>query len=451
MSTICALSTPNAVGGIAVIRISGENSRQLADRIFVSYSKKTVVDMAGHTCAYGKIVDKGETVDDVLLTVFIAPKSYTGEDTVEISCHGGVYVSKRILRLLISLGCEPAEAGEFTKRAFLNGKLSLTQAEGVADIISAQGEATLRSANLMRQGALYKTSRSVADRLINLLGSLSAWTDYPDEDIPETDNVSIARTLGECKTTLEKLLRDYDTGRILREGIDTAIVGKPNVGKSTLMNRLLGYERSIVTDIAGTTRDVVEESVRLGEVTLRLSDTAGIRSSSDLVEAIGVDRARAKLSEAQLVLAVFDGSRPLDDEDKELLELIKNRNTLVIINKSDLLTVFNSEYIMCENILEVSSKSGDGFEELKAKIYEMFKLDSLSDSAEIFANERQKKCCEVALESVILAKEAIEMGETLDALTIMVDRGANALLELTGEKTTEAVVDDVFTRFCVGK
>lgn len=451
MSTICALSTPNAVGGIAVIRISGENSRQLADRIFVSYSKKTVVDMAGHTCAYGKIVDKGETVDDVLLTVFIAPKSYTGEDTVEISCHGGVYVSKRILRLLISLGCEPAEAGEFTKRAFLNGKLSLTQAEGVADIISAQGEATLRSANLMRQGALYKTARSVADRLINLLGSLSAWTDYPDEDIPETDNVSIARTLGECKTTLEKLLSDYDTGRILREGIDTAIVGKPNVGKSTLMNRLLGYERSIVTDIAGTTRDVVEESVRLGEVTLRLSDTAGIRSSSDLVEAIGVDRARAKLSEAQLVLAVFDGSRPLDDEDKELLELIKNRNTLVIINKSDLPTVFNSEYIMCENILEVSSRSGDGFEELKAKIYEMFKLDSLSYSAEIFANERQKKCCEVALESVILAKEAIEMGETLDALTIMVDRGANALLELTGEKTTEAVVDDVFTRFCVGK
>ncbi len=451
MSTICALSTPNAVGGIAVIRISGENSRQLADKIFVSYSKRSVVDMAGHTCAYGKIVDKGETVDDVLLTVFVAPKSYTGEDTVEISCHGGVYVSKRILRMLIALGCVPAEAGEFTKRAFLNGKLSLTQAEGVADIISAQGEATLRSANLMRQGALYKTARSVADRLINLLGSLSAWTDYPDEDIPETDSVSIARTLGECEATLEKLLRDYDTGRILREGIDTAIVGKPNVGKSTLMNRLLGYERSIVTDIAGTTRDVVEESVRLGEVTLRLSDTAGIRSSSDLVESIGVDRARAKLNEAQLVLAVFDGSRPSDDEDRELLELIKNRNTLVIINKSDLPTAFDAEYIDSRNILEVSSKSGDGFEELKAKIYEMFKLDSLSDSAEIFANERQKQCCEVALESVKLAKESVEMGETLDALTVMVDRGANALLELTGEKTTEAVVDDVFTRFCVGK
>ncbi len=451
MSTICALSTPNAVGGIAVIRISGERAREIADKIFVSYSKKSVLDMSGHTCAYGKIIDQKETVDDVLLTVFIAPKSYTGEDTVEISCHGGVYVSKRILRMLISLGCEPATAGEFTKRAFLNGKLSLTQAEGVADIISAQGEATLKSANLMREGQLYKTARSVADKLVNLLGSLSAWTDYPDEDIPETDTVSLTRTLTQCEETLEKLLRDYDTGRILREGIDTVIAGKPNVGKSTIMNRLLGYERSIVTDIAGTTRDVVEESVRLGEVTLRLSDTAGIRSSEDLVESIGVERARKKLNEAQLILAIFDGSRTLDEEDKELLSLIKNKSSIIIVNKSDLEQKFDYEYISNKNILTVSAKEGDGFEQLKTKIYEMFKLDNLSHWAGVFANERQKLCCEKSLTGVKMAIQSIQWGETLDALTVIVDQSANALLELTGEKTTEAVVNDVFTRFCVGK
>ncbi len=451
MSTICALSTPNAVGGISLIRISGDKARTIANGIFRPFGGKSVLEMSGHTCAYGRIVDGGETVDDVLLTVFIAPKSYTGEDTVEISCHGGVYVSKRILRLLISLGCEPAEAGEFTKRAFLNGKLSLTQAEGVADIISAQGEATLRSANLMREGALYKTARSVADKLVGLLGSLSAWTDYPDEDIPETDNVSLTRTLCDCRDTLDRLIKDYDTGRILREGIDTVIAGKPNVGKSTLMNRLLGYERSIVTDIAGTTRDVVEEAVRLGEVTLRLSDTAGIHASDDLVESIGVEKARKKLSEAQLILAVFDSSRQLDGEDEELLALIENRPHIVILNKSDLPTKFNSKYINSKNILYVSAKEGGGLEELRAKIYEMFKLDSLSHSAAVFANERQKLCCERAYESVKMALDSLAMGETLDALTVIVDRAANALLELTGEKTTEAVVADVFTRFCVGK
>lgn len=451
MSTICALSTPNAVGGIALIRISGERAIDIADGIFVPYGTTPVRDMAGHTCAYGRIVDGDKTVDDVLLTVFRTPKSYTGEDTVEISCHGGVYVSKKIIRLLLSLGCEPANAGEFTKRAFLNGKLSLTQAEGVADIISAQGEASLQSANLMREGKLYKTARGVCDRLINVLGSLAAWTDYPDEDIPETDNVSLGRTLSECERVLNKLLSDYDTGRILREGIDTAIVGKPNVGKSTLMNMLLGYERSIVTDIAGTTRDVVEESVRLGEVVLRLSDTAGIRDSGDVVESIGVGLAKKKLDEARLVLAVFDGSRELDGEDRELLSLIENRRHIVIINKSDLEQKLNLEYITDKNILTVSAKEGNGLDSLKEKIYDMFKLDSLGDSAQIFANERQKLCCEQAYESVMQAKNALLLGETLDAVTICVDRAASALLELTGEKTTEAVVDDVFSRFCVGK
>lgn len=451
MSTICAISTAQAVGGISLIRLSGEKAVAIADEIFVSFDGKKVTDMAGHTCKYGRIVSNGEILDDVLLTVFIAPRSYTGEDTVEISCHGGLYVTKRVLRACIEHGAEPAAAGEFTKRAFLNGKLSLTEAEGVADIISAQGESTLKSANLMHEGELYKSARKVCDKLVNILGSLAAWTDYPDEDIPETDNDSLLMILSDCGAQLKRILSDYDSGRIFREGIDTAIVGKPNVGKSTLMNALLGYERSIVTSVAGTTRDIVEESVRLGDVILRLSDTAGIHRSSDEVEAIGVDLAKKKIDSAELILCVLDGSRELDEDDLELLRSIENRRHIVLVNKSDMPKNINTEYIHNENILFVSAKERNGLEKLREKVFDLFKLSGYDSSPAVFANERQKLCCEKALKHILLAHDAILMGLTLDAVTIDIDEAANALLELTGEKATEAVVDDVFSRFCVGK
>ncbi len=451
MSTICAISTAQAVGGISLIRLSGEKAISIADELFVPFDGKRVSEMQGHTCKYGKIVSNGEVLDDVLLTVFIAPKSYTGEDTVEISCHGGLYVTKRVLRACIEKGAEPAAAGEFTKRAFLNGKLSLTEAEGVADIISAQGESTLKSARLMHEGELYKSVRRVCDRLVNVLGSLAAWTDYPDEDIPETDNDSLLMILDECKTALKKILADYDSGRIFREGIDTAIVGKPNVGKSTLMNALLGYERSIVTSVAGTTRDIVEESVRLGDVILRLSDTAGIHESSDEVESIGVSLAKKKIDSAELILAVLDGSRELDSDDRELLDSIKDRRHVVLVNKSDLPQMIDDEYISSNNILYVSAKERNGLEKLRQMVFELFRLSGYDSSPAVFANERQKLCCERSLEHVALAISALEMGLTLDAVTIDIDEAANSLLELTGEKATEAVVDDVFSRFCVGK
>ncbi len=451
MSTICAISTAQAVGGISLIRISGEKAVDIANEIFVSFDGKKVSEMAGHTCKYGKIVLNGDVLDDVLLTVFLAPKSYTGENTVEISCHGGLYVTKKVLRACIEHGAEPAAAGEFTKRAFLNGKLSLTEAEGVADIISAQGESTLKSAHLMHEGELYKSVRKVCDRLVNVLGSLAAWTDYPDEDIPETDDASLLATLDGCKTSLEKILADYDSGRIFREGIDTAIVGKPNVGKSTLMNALLGYERSIVTSVAGTTRDIVEESVRLGDVILRLSDTAGIHESSDEVETIGVSLAKKKIDSAELILCVLDGSRKIDDDDLALLKSLENRRHIVLVNKSDLPLEIDQKYINSENILLVSAKERDGLEKLRQKVFDLFKLSGYDSSPAVFANERQKLCCERALNHVKLAHGALSMGLTLDAVTIDIDEAANALLELTGEKATEAVVDDVFSRFCVGK
>ena len=449
-STIAAISTPTAVGGISLIRISGDCALAIAEKLFVPFGKTPVSEMAGHTCAYGRIVYDGETLDDVLLTVFRAPSSYTGEDTAEISCHGGLYVTKKVLRAAIALGAEPAAAGEFTKRAFLNGKLSLTQAEAVADIISAEGDSALKSANMMREGALFRDVKSVLDRLVGLLGGLAAWTDYPDEDIPETDPATILSALSECEKRLEKIIAGYDGGIVFREGVSCAIVGRPNVGKSTLMNALLGFERSIVTPAAGTTRDVVEEKLRLGDIVLRLSDTAGIRETSDGVEQLGVKLAERTAERAQLCFVVLDGSEPLTCGDREILKMTANRRRIVVINKCDLPQKLDREYFSDDILLEVSAKDRLGLDRLRDAVYEKLSLDAGTDAG-VFVNERQKNCCDRALSAIRESKSAISAGETLDAVTVCIDAAADALLELTGEKATEAVVNNVFERFCVGK
>lgn len=450
MSTIAAISTPSAVGGISVIRISGEQAFAIAEKLFMPFGKKPVAEMEGHTCAYGRIVVHGEQLDDVLLTVFRAPKSYTGEDTVEISCHGGLYVTRRILREVISCGAEPASPGEFTKRAFLNGKLSLTQAEAVADIISAEGESVLRSANLMREGALYRAVKAVSDKLVGLLGSLAAWTDYPDEDIPETSPEAVSDVLHECGASLQRILADYDSGLVLREGMSCAIVGRPNVGKSTLMNALLGYERSIVTSAAGTTRDVVEEQLRLGDVLLKISDTAGLRCADNEAEQIGVRLAERALDNAELVFAVIDGSSPLTPLDLEIIEKARKKRHIIIINKTDLPQMVDPDQFG-GGAISLSAKDGSGLDDIKAAVYEMFKLSGYAENPAVFANERQKLCCERAFARIEQARSALELGETLDAVTICIDGAAESLLELTGERVSDAVVSDVFSRFCVGK
>ena len=449
-STIAAISTPTAVGGISLIRISGDCALAIAEKLFVPFGKTPVSEMAGHSCAYGRIVYDGETLDDVLLTVFRAPSSYTGEDTAEISCHGGLYVTKKVLRAAIALGAEPAAAGEFTKRAFLNGKLSLTQAEAVADIISAEGDSALKSANMMREGALFRDVKSVSDRLVELLGGLAAWTDYPDEDIPETDPAAILSALSECEKRLEKIIAGYYGGIVFREGVSCAIVGRPNVGKSTLMNALLGFERSIVTPAAGTTRDVVEEKLRLGDIVLRLSDTAGIRETSDGVEQLGVKLAERTAERAQLCFVVLDGSEPLTDGDREILKMTANRRRIVVINKCDLPQKLDREYFSDDILLEVSAKDRLGLDRLRDAVYEKLSLDAGTDAG-VFVNERQKNCCDRALSAIRESKSAISAGETLDAVTVCIDAAADAVLELTGEKATEAVVNNVFERFCVGK
>ncbi|MBO5558579.1 tRNA uridine-5-carboxymethylaminomethyl(34) synthesis GTPase MnmE [Ruminococcus sp.] len=455
MSTICAISTPVAEGGISVIRISGENALNVAEKIFAPHTCPSVAGMAGYTCAYGQINDNGRAVDDGVLTVFRAPHSYTGEDVCEISCHGGIYVTKRVLRLCLENGAEPAQAGEFTKRAMLNGKLSLTQAEAVMDTIAAQGEYALASANLTRKGSLFGRIDKVTKELVKLLGELAAWVDYPEEDLPAVEENALRESLKNAVSVTGRLLADSDNGMLIKNGIDTVIAGRPNVGKSTLMNLLLGYDRSIVTEVAGTTRDVIEESARLGELIFRLSDTAGIRDTEDKVEKIGVEMAQKRLEECMLVIEVFDTSVKPDDDDTALLEKVRSlgKRALIVLNKSDLESAVGEEFFReyCENIVYISAKDPNDREKIQHALEKIFTPENYDADSTIFANERQRGCLVKANKNLTAALEALEMGETLDAVTVMIDYAADSLLELTGEKATEAVVSEVFSKFCVGK
>ena len=455
MSTICAISTPVAEGGISVIRISGENALNVAEKIFAPHTCPSVAGMAGYTCAYGQINDNGRAVDDGVLTVFRAPHSYTGEDVCEISCHGGIYVTKRVLRLCLENGAEPAQAGEFTKRAMLNGKLSLTQAEAVMDTIAAQGEYALASANLTRKGSLFGRIDKVTKELVKLLGELAAWVDYPEEDLPAVEENALRESLKNAVSVTGRLLADSDNGMLIKNGIDTVIAGRPNVGKSTLMNLLLGYDRSIVTEVAGTTRDVIEESARLGELIFRLSDTAGIRDTEDKVEKIGVEMAHKRLEECMLVIEVFDTSVKPDDDDTALLEKVRSlgKRALIVLNKSDLESAVGEDFFReyCENIVYISAKDPNDRERIQHALEKIFTPENYDADSTIFANERQRGCLVKANKNLTAALEALEMGETLDAVTVMIDYAADSLLELTGEKATEAVVSEVFSKFCVGK
>lgn len=452
MSTIAAIATPDAPGGISVIRISGNDAFVISDRIFRSFTGKTVQDMEGYTCAYGNIVDADEVVDDVVLTVFRAPKSYTGENVAEISCHGGRYITRKILRLILKNGAEPAGAGEFTKRAFLNGKMSLTQAEAVMDVISSAGETELRYANALKDGAVFRRINGLKNDLVKILADLAAWADFPEEDVPEVRPEVLLSELEDLSQKFAKLAATYDSGRIIRDGINTVIVGRPNAGKSTLMNCLSGFQRSIVTDIEGTTRDVIEESIKLGDFTLRLSDTAGIRSTDDVIENMGVEIAFSRMKEADLVFAVFDSSRELSDEDKRIISNIDLSKSVAIINKIDADPKIDRDYIysIFKYVAEISAKNEDGIEKIEKILEEMFENNDKPENGFI-ANERQKNCLERAAEYVNEAKTALESGVLLDGITVLLDSASEKLMELTGEKVSEAVVDDVFSRFCVGK
>ena len=452
-TTIAAISTAQGEGGIGVIRISGENAVEIADRVFQSVSQKKLCDMKGYTAAFGKIVSNGEALDEAVALVFRAPHSYTGEDVVELSCHGGVYITQQVLRAVLSAGAKPAQAGDFTKRAFLNGKLDLTGAEAVIDIITAKSRSAARAALSIKDGALFRRVNAVKDNLLTLAAHLSAWADYPEEDIAEVTDDDILSVCKSAQEELTRLLGTYDSGQTVKEGIDTVIAGRPNVGKSTLMNLLSGYEKSIVTEIPGTTRDIVEDTVVAGDVILRLSDTAGLRETGDVVEKIGVDRAKQRLEQCGLLLAVFDNSRPLEDFDFHLLKTAKDVPTIAIINKTDLPNQLDISKISdcVSKIIFISAATGEGKDELIRAIAELAGTDQLNPSEGILANERQRANVAAALQAVNEATEAVTMGLTYDAVTVTLEDAIGALLEMTGERTSDEIIDRVFHNFCVGK
>ena len=453
MSTIAAISTPNAAGGIGIVRLSGEDAVRIAGECFRAYSGKPVSEMKGYTAAYGEVFDAEGPVDEAVLLVYRAPKSYTGENVAELCCHGGLFIMQKVLRTVLGRGAVPAQAGEFTRRAFLNGKMDLAQAESVMNVIAAQGSAALNAARSTLQGSVSKKIGEIAASLVGAAAGLAAWADYPDEDIPEVESGALLHTVTQAEGELNKLIARYDSGKAVTQGVNTVICGKPNVGKSTLMNLLSGYSRSIVTSVAGTTRDVVEETVRVGDILLRLADTAGLRDTEDEVERIGVSIAKERIDNADLVLAVFDSSRPLTEEDISLIGLCKNKRCVAVVNKSDLAPAFDPEALRAEipAVVVISAKDPSCADALKTALEQTLGTGGLDFSQEMLAGERQLNCAKNAAACLKEAREALESGLTVDAVNVSIDCALNELYALTGQKATEETVNEVFRRFCVGK
>ncbi len=452
--TIVAISTPLAPAGLGVLRLSGEEAPAIADKLFRPVDGARMPSaLSGYTAAYGHLFDEKGDFDDAVALVFRAPHSYTGENVVELSCHGGLYILQRAVAAAVSAGARPADAGEFTKRAFLNGKMDLTGADAVMDLIGAQGELAAKTALAAREGATFRALDAVKAGLLAVAAQAAAYVDYPYEDIPELSTDALAATLSSAEAALSALLSTFDAGKILREGIDTVIVGSPNVGKSTLMNRLSGYERSIVTDEAGTTRDVVEETVRLGDVTLRLADTAGIRKTDNLAESIGVQRAKDRLDRAALVLCVFDGGKPLSDEDLALANTAaESPFAVAVLNKSDCGTAGEDTLrALFSEVVVLSAKTGDGIADLAAAVRRITGLARLTGDEALLSTERQRAAAQTALAAVRRASEAAAAGLTPDLIGADVEDAIAAIATLTGERVSEAVVSEVFSRFCVGK
>lgn len=448
-STVAAVATPNAAGAIGIVKISGPEAVSIAAKVFHPIGKRKLEEAPGYSVLFGRVAD----IDEAICLVYKAPKSYTGEDVVELQCHGGLFLIQEVLRLVLAAGAEPAGPGEFTKRAFLNGKLDLSEAESVMNLISAQGEQAANAAYHALEGNLSKEIRSAADTLVAASAHMAAWADYPDEDVEELDYDVLLTNFKRTYQELDRLVSKFDAGQAVTSGVNTVIVGRPNVGKSTLMNLLLGRNRSIVTDIAGTTRDVIEETVTIGNVVLRLSDTAGLHDSSDPVESIGIQMAEQKMKHADLILAVFEGNHPLNEEDFQILRECRGRPSISIINKSDLGNVVTEDQVSeyTSSTVVISAKDPSCYDTLKQTLETLLGTTDFDPSAAMLANERQLLCVRKSMDCLKEAMEAIETGMTMDAINVCVDASLEPLLELTGEKVSDTVINEVFSKFCVGK
>lgn len=453
--TIAAIATAMSSSGIGIIRISGDESVEIVDRIFSMKNEKKLSDMPTHTIHYGHIKDGDEVIDEVMVVLMRAPKSYTKEDTVEIDCHGGVYVMKRVLETVIKYGARPAEPGEFTKRAFLNGRIDLAQAESVIDIIHAKNEFALKSSEQQLSGSLSIEVKTVREKLLHEIAFIESALDDPEhislDGYPET----LHGIVEEAEKEIQKLLANSDNGKILKEGISTVIIGKPNAGKSSLLNTLVGEERAIVTDIAGTTRDVLEEQINLNGIILNVIDTAGIRETDDVVEKIGVDRAKKYLNEADLVIYVVDTSTQLDENDYEIMDLLKDRKAIILLNKSDLTPVTDGGSIrqhLDKKMIAVSAKEQTGIEELEETIREMFFTGEVTFNDEVYiTNIRHKTALQEALNSLNLVVQSILDGMPEDFYSIDLMNAYEELGSIIGEAVEDDLVNEIFSKFCMGK
>ena len=458
--TIAAISTAVSPSGIGIIRISGEEALRIADRIYRSPGgKKKLAAQQTRTIHYGYIMGGEDVVDEVLVSVMRAPKTFTAEDTVEINCHGGVYAMKRVLETVLKNGARPAQAGEFTKRAFLNGRMDLSRAEAVIDIIQAKNEYALKSSVSQLKGSVQKRIKKLREEILYETAYVESALDDPEHISLDGFSGEIGEKNRRWMGELNRLIASADNGKIITEGIRTVILGKPNAGKSSLLNLLLGEERAIVTDVAGTTRDTLEENVNINGLTLRLIDTAGIRRTKDLVEQIGVERAKETAQTADLIIYVVDASVPLDENDRQIMELIRGKKTLVLLNKSDLETVVEKEDIQAilgdsraAAILTISAREQTDAREIENTIQELFFHGELSFNDEVYiTNTRQKAELVEAFESLAQLKNSLDMEMPEDFYTIDLMNAYEALGRITGESVEEDLVNEIFGRFCMGK
>lgn len=454
--TIAAIATAMAPSGIGIVRISGPEAVAVADRLYRGKKKeKKLADMKSHTIHYGWIVEQEQVLDEVLVMLMRGPHSYTGEDTVEIDCHGGVLAVKRVLEAVLHAGARIADPGEFTKRAFLNGRIDLSQAEAVMDVISAKSEYALQSSVSQLQGSVRRAVKEIREKLLYEIAFIESALDDPEHISLDGYPEKLEGIVQEEKRQIEKLLKSADDGKMLQEGIKTVILGKPNAGKSSLLNLLVGEEKAIVTDIAGTTRDVLEEQISLGGISLRMLDTAGIRSTADKVEQIGVERAKEHAKNADLILYVVDASVPLDENDGQIMELLKGRKTILLLNKSDLETVISKEALTARidaPVLNISAREETGLAELEALIKEMFFQGEISFNDEVYiTNMRQKRALEEALESLKMVENSIAMGMPEDFFSIDLMNAYERLGSIIGEAVGEDLVNEIFSKFCTGK
>lgn len=458
MSTIAAISTAPAIGGIGIVRMSGEKCFDILEKIFVQKNPQKIENIKGYTIKYGKIIDtsNNKVIDEVLVSYFKCPKSYTAENMCEINSHGGIIVLRKILEMCLINGAKLAEPGEFTKRAFLNGRIDLTQAEAIIDIINAKSSREAQESANQIEGFLSKKIHEIRKKIIDLMVDIEANIDYPEYDIEEVSNNSAREKLEEVENELVKLSKSFESGKILKEGIKIAIIGSPNAGKSSLLNAILKEERAIVTDIAGTTRDIIEEQVIIGGIPFKIIDTAGIRDAENKIEQIGIEKSKKAAKNSDVIIAVFDNSKELNSEDKEILELLKEKKSVIVLNKMDLVScdLKNKKEIKETNrpIVEMAVKEEKGLDNLYKELIDMFNLNQINlDNELIITNIRHQNLINKAIESTRMALNDLKMSMPIDIISINIKQILEYLGEITGDNVSEDIIKNIFSKFCLGK